>query len=100
MKAWLQAGHMPSAVPDLPLEIAHQVLIRLPDPKRMQVKAKVNESKIAEHLGEAIEKGLAWIEKNWGASNIGSDVYGAYALERLGIPTPVNRLMWQLVKAL
>jgi hypothetical protein len=30
MKAWLQAGHMPSAVPDLPREIAHQVLVRQP----------------------------------------------------------------------
>ena len=30
MKAWLQAGHMPSAVPDLPREIAHQVLVRKP----------------------------------------------------------------------
>ena len=30
MKAWLQAGHMPSAVPDLPIEIAHHVLVRLP----------------------------------------------------------------------
>ena len=34
---------------------------------------------------EAIEKGLAWIVKHWDESNVGQDVYGAYALERLGI---------------
>jgi uncharacterized membrane protein YeaQ/YmgE (transglycosylase-associated protein family) len=34
MKAWLQAGHLPRAVPNLPREIAHQALVRKPSRAR------------------------------------------------------------------
>ena len=33
----------------------------------------------------AIENGLKWIAENWEKQKIGSDTYGLYALERLGI---------------
>ena len=34
---------------------------------------------------EHVEKGLKWIADNWTTGRIGSDTYGLYALERLGI---------------
>jgi hypothetical protein len=47
LKIWLQAGYMPSGVPDLPLELSHQVLIR----KKPGDAAQPNESVLLEKDG-------------------------------------------------